>query len=501
MKKILLLFGLTVLIITFSYAQSNIGIGTPTPSASAMLDVTASNKGFLMPRIALASVTDALTIPSPAAYLMVINTNASLPDGKGLYVNMGTPLVPNWVKTGAGSPPSNAWSLAGNTGTVDATNFIGTTDNIPFNIRVNNQRAGRIDSALKNTFWGYQSGNSATTGNSNTAYGFQSLYSNTNGNYNTATGYQALFSALTGGTFNIPEYNTANGYKSLYSNTTGLFNTANGATALYSNTFGQKNTAIGADALFSNAEGSRNTAIGIGALSNNTYGNNNTSLGYYANSINTSGSNNTAIGNNTSMTQNFFSNTTSLGNGALIYGSNTVQIGNEFVTDVFFGNPYTTNIHANSITPSDARFKYNIQNNVPGLDFIKKLKPVTYYLDEEKLDEFRKTGIISNNNFHATSGNNKKLHSGFLAQDVEKSAKELGYNFDGVYAPVNDRNHYSLAYSQFVMPLVKAVQEQQAFIEEQKRDISSLKAKLFEVEALKTQVAELIKLVSYLQHK
>ena len=37
------------------------------------------------------------------------------------------------------------WSLTGNSGTVDGTNFIGTTDNIPFNIRVNNQKAGSID--------------------------------------------------------------------------------------------------------------------------------------------------------------------------------------------------------------------------------------------------------------------------------------------------------------------------------------------------------------------
>lgn len=42
----------------------------------------------------------------------------------------------------------NAWALLGNASTVDGTNFIGTTDNIPFNIRVNNQKAGRIDPTL-----------------------------------------------------------------------------------------------------------------------------------------------------------------------------------------------------------------------------------------------------------------------------------------------------------------------------------------------------------------
>jgi hypothetical protein len=50
---------------------------------------------------------------------------------------------------------NTAWSLLGNTGTLDATSFIGTIDNIPLNIRVNNQRAGRIDHLLNNTAFGF----------------------------------------------------------------------------------------------------------------------------------------------------------------------------------------------------------------------------------------------------------------------------------------------------------------------------------------------------------
>src|SRR3990167_1794296 len=63
----------------------------------------------------------------------------------------------------AGSGGASAWKITGNAGTVDGTNFIGTTDNIPFNIRVNNVKAGRIDSTLANTFWGFKTGNSITT--------------------------------------------------------------------------------------------------------------------------------------------------------------------------------------------------------------------------------------------------------------------------------------------------------------------------------------------------
>ena len=50
------------------------GIGTTTPHASAKLDVSATNKGFLPPRIALLSTTDVATISSPANGLIIYNT-------------------------------------------------------------------------------------------------------------------------------------------------------------------------------------------------------------------------------------------------------------------------------------------------------------------------------------------------------------------------------------------------------------------------------------------
>ena len=65
---------LTILVILFSlqlHAQT--GIGTTTPNASAKLDVYATNKGFLPPRVTLTSATDATTITSPAEGLLVYN--------------------------------------------------------------------------------------------------------------------------------------------------------------------------------------------------------------------------------------------------------------------------------------------------------------------------------------------------------------------------------------------------------------------------------------------
>jgi hypothetical protein len=69
MKK--LFFIISLFITQILFAQT--GIGTTTPNASAKLDVFATNKGFLPPRVTLTSVTDATTITSPAEGLLVYN--------------------------------------------------------------------------------------------------------------------------------------------------------------------------------------------------------------------------------------------------------------------------------------------------------------------------------------------------------------------------------------------------------------------------------------------
>ncbi|MCZ2487190.1 hypothetical protein [Aquirufa antheringensis] len=55
-------------------AWAQTGIGTTAPAASAKLEVYATNKGFLPPRIALTGAADASTIASPVAGLLIYNT-------------------------------------------------------------------------------------------------------------------------------------------------------------------------------------------------------------------------------------------------------------------------------------------------------------------------------------------------------------------------------------------------------------------------------------------
>ena len=64
---------------------------------------------------------------------------------------------------------------------------------------------------------------------------------------------------------------------------------------------------------------------------------------------------------------------------------------------------------------------------------------------------------------------------GFIAREVEAAAKEIGYNFSGVDKPKNDKDIYGLRYAEFVVPLVKGMQEQQEMIEDLEAENGDLK--------------------------
>lgn len=292
-----------------------------------------------------------------------------------------------------------------------------------------------------NTLAGIGSGGLITTGVENTATGSEALYFNNLGSRNTATGRQTLY-------YNNGNYNTAHGIYALYYNGTASFNTANGSWALYFNTGGENNTAMGYQAAYPNTTGRNNTAVGYQALFHTE-----TSVGV------------TAIGTfaDVQFSQNL-EDATAIGYNAKVDQSNKVRIGSITVTSI--GGPVGWS------TFSDGRYKRNVKENVPGISFIKKLRPVTYTVDLKSLDE---------NYYKLTTGigaaaNTSYLHTGFVAQEVEQSAMELGFNFNGVDKPQRPEGLYALRYAEFVVPLVKAVQEQQQQIEDLKKEVELLKA-------------------------
>jgi hypothetical protein len=127
--------------IDFVFSQ-NVGINTTgaAPHASAMLDVDATNRGLLIPRVSLTDVTVASPVTSPATGLLVYNTNAAVTggNGTGFYYWTGT----QWSRLDNSN--SADWRLTGNSGTNPATNFLGTTDNQPLVIRTNNTERMRV---------------------------------------------------------------------------------------------------------------------------------------------------------------------------------------------------------------------------------------------------------------------------------------------------------------------------------------------------------------------
>ena len=88
---------------------------------------------------------------------------------------------------------------------------------------------------------------------------------------------------------------------------------------------------------------------------------------------------------------------------------------------------------------SDRRLKENIlYSNKLGLNFISQLKPVSYNYIKDT---------------------NKRRRDGLIAQDVQQTMKELGLEFSGLIIDDDADKTLNLAYAEFVIPLINAVQE------------------------------------------
>ncbi len=73
MKRTICLF-ITALIMLHSYSQNNVGIGTASPNSSAILDITSTTKGLLIPRMTTAQRT---AIAAPAKGLLLFDTDTN----------------------------------------------------------------------------------------------------------------------------------------------------------------------------------------------------------------------------------------------------------------------------------------------------------------------------------------------------------------------------------------------------------------------------------------
>ncbi len=155
--KIALVFSI---FFTYDIAKSqNVGINATgnAPDATAGLDVNFSNKGILIPRVALTATNSASPITTPTTSLLVYNTETagSAPNNvtPGYYFWTGTA----WTRLSNGT--QGAWDLQGNAGTSTTNNFVGTTDAVDLVLKTGGTERLRLENSSGDLIIG-----SATTG-------------------------------------------------------------------------------------------------------------------------------------------------------------------------------------------------------------------------------------------------------------------------------------------------------------------------------------------------
>lgn len=120
------------------FAQASINTSGNAPHSSAGLDIDFTNKGLLIPRVALTQTTSSSPISSPATSLMVYNTASANDVTPGYYYWDGS----KWVRFFDSN--TRPWLLSGNSGTIPGTDFLGTTDAQHLVFKTNNTERMRV---------------------------------------------------------------------------------------------------------------------------------------------------------------------------------------------------------------------------------------------------------------------------------------------------------------------------------------------------------------------
>lgn len=430
-----------------SILSAQVGVGTTSPNGA--LDVTSTNNGLLIPRIAL-SATNVATVITPTTSEIVYNTNTSAVGPNqvtpGFYYWNGT----LWIRLTTGN--NNDWTLTGNAGTAPATNFLGTTDAQPLVIRTNNTEKVRIKSNGKvgigepnptdatlevkgNTIIG----NTFTGGNSVAQPGGLTVEGRT------IIGEDAFFYTIDklvvyGNTNWIPSGATST------NNGNGLTYAINGYTFDGTAVYGEDNDGgIGVSANVSGTALNRATGVNGFDISGTGYG----VVGISENSGLTAGY------------RGVYGIESTLTGYALYATGRTFSSGNYFV-------------------PSDEKLKKNIKPLKNALDIIDNLNPKTYDFRWEE-DKFKNAGLDRN------------PQMGFIAQELEETLPgiinetELSLDYPKYTKKQLEKNPSLKNEQEKTMP-IKAVNYDQLIplltqaIKEQQEIIKSLEARIEKLE-------------------
>ena len=300
-----------------------------------------------------------------------------------------------------------------------------------------------------NTGIGRTALNAAGAGSQNTAVGQNTLAVNTSGGYQVAVGYGALDSNLT--THN----SVAVGASALGANIA-TENVAVGYTAGSAITTGIQHTCIGANAGNNCITANSSTSVGYNALTAATSGLN-TAVGASAGDGITTGSSNTLIGAECDTSAVGSTHQIVMGSGAIGGANNQFTFGkasnlvqNEFDTDAAWTRT------------SDVRKKRDIKDDTLGLEFINDLRTVTHKWkpSNEFPEEWTEYSQENNMNLDAV------MH-GMIAQEVKEALDKAGVDTFTGWEERSDGSQ-TVSREMFVMPLIKAVQELSAEVEELK---------------------------------
>ena len=310
----------------------------------------------------------------------------------------------------------------------------------------------KLTTGKRNIFMGYRAGEDVVSNDNNVMIGFECAQAATN-HSNTFIGAEAA------------------------KNATGSESVAVGKRSMV-NCTGNRNAVVGVEALGASGAAANCVAVGFQALTAVT-NNGNIGIGYRAGNTITTGSGNILIGSDSDGVADA-GNQIAIGLDAVTGAANSVRLGNT--------NIGTIEGEVAFAATSDARTKSNVEDLALGLDFINALRPVSFtrvhpadypaeildkrYKQGRKVeDEDGNVSFESTESFDVETGQPIKdafdetaRSDGLIAQEVKAVCDSLGVQFNGINE--TSQGKLGLQYGLLVAPLIKAVQELTARIEQ-----------------------------------
>jgi len=314
------------------------------------------------------------------------------------------------------------------------------------------------------------------SGSQNTSLGYNALNGSGSGYDNVAIGYSA--GNITSGIGNVAVGATAGGFGA---NISGNYNIYMGPNSGRSATSADRAIGIGYDSLRDGTAHTDCVAVGAYSLQNVTTGTKNVGIGYESGNSVTTGYYNTLFG-----TQSGYNIGTGYGNTCLGYytwtnsasaqyqivigynltgqANNNVTIGSN-AGKIY--NAYTVN--ATWTQTSDVSMKTNIKADNLGLSFVNRLNPITFTWKSQSDLPVDHPYYSEENEKDTTT----VIH-GFIAQEVKAAMDAEGCTTFNGWDKGSDGIE-AISREMFISPLVKAVQELSAQVEDLKAEIAALK--------------------------